>query len=169
MMDFGPQGIVDTISELDQREIKHSGAGMDRNAALAPCFLEKGGISIGVMAGCDVAQISSLYATDKSPGVACLHDPDFLKRIRDLSKTVDFTIVQLHWGQEMCQLPSPTQRSLASQIVDAGANLILGHHPHVLQPIEQIDNVPVAYSLGHLLFSNMFWSGTKTDGEEFVG
>jgi poly-gamma-glutamate synthesis protein (capsule biosynthesis protein) len=114
-----------------------------------------------------VEQSSPLYAGPKTAGVAALKFNSSLARVRDLRSSVDWLIVQLHWGMEMSQLPSPQQRELARKFVDAGADLILGHHPHVLQPFEVIDGVPVAYSLGNFLFSEMYSRGVNIKGQQF--
>jgi len=75
----------------------------------------------------------------------------------------------MHWGTEMAQIPSPRQRHWARQIVRAGADVVLGHHPHVLQPMEIIQGVPVVYSLGNFLFSDSYWRGRGAQGDLFLG
>lgn len=76
----------------------------------------------------------------------------------------DLRIVSLHWGDEYVHIPSPGQRRLAQMLADAGAHLIIGHHPHVLQPVELINNTLVAYSLGNFLFDQDWTDGTRTGG-----
>jgi poly-gamma-glutamate capsule biosynthesis protein CapA/YwtB (metallophosphatase superfamily) len=93
---------------------------------------------------------------------------DCERAVRELRPRVDWLVVQLHWGTELCQLPSPAQRRRARRLVEAGADLILGHHPHVLQPMEMIDGVPVFYSLGNFLFSDMYWRGKGPQGQPFA-
>ncbi len=168
MMDFGPEGLAETCERLDSAGIPHAGAGRNSKAARAPRVLVRDGHTIGLLAYCDVEQESPLYADVSSPGVAPLRSPLCLQQVRELRPLVDWLIVQLHWGTEMAQIPSPVQRDLARQFVDAGADLLLGHHPHVLQPMEIINGVPVIYSLGNFLFSDQYWRGRNDEGEAFV-
>ena len=168
MMDYGPEGLAETCDKLDVAGIAHAGAGDNNGAACAPAILNHNGHTIGLLAYCDVWQVSPLYARERSPGVAPLRVSDCVAQIQELRRQVDWVIVQLHWGQEMAQMPSPEQRAWARSLVDAGADLVLGHHPHVLQPAEIVDGVPVFYSLGDFLFSDMFWSGRNEKDEAFL-
>jgi poly-gamma-glutamate capsule biosynthesis protein CapA/YwtB (metallophosphatase superfamily) len=168
-LDFGAAGLEQTLAALDVVGLPAVGAGPDEASAAAPVILERGGQTIGLLAYCDVPQDSPLYAGPSTPGVARLEPSQAEEAIRDLRRQADWVIVQLHWGEELCQLPSPGQRAIARRLVAAGADVIIGHHPHVLQPMERIDGVPVLYSLGNCLLSDMFWRGRSTDGQSFVG
>lgn len=75
-----------------------------------------------------------------------------LPLIRSLRDSVDFIIVVMHWGKEKEYRPNKTQIAMAHQLVDAGADLIIGHHPHVVQPVRTWKNVPIAYSIGNFVF-----------------
>jgi poly-gamma-glutamate capsule biosynthesis protein CapA/YwtB (metallophosphatase superfamily) len=166
-MDYGPEGMFETIEGLEGAGIAHHGAGHDASAAQAPAILERNGQTIGLLAYCDVSRGSPTYAGPARPGVAALDIDDCCEAIRALRSKVDWVIVQTHWGQEMCRLPSPEQRLQAGRMVAAGAHLILGHHAHILQPCEWIAGVPVFYSLGNFLFSDMYWRGCNSAGEHF--
>lgn len=167
-MDFGEAGLFDTMEVLDHIGVPYVGCGKNLDEALSPKILEVEETTFGFLSFCDVEQTSHLYAEKHKCGVAKL-DAASLGHVRDLAIQVDKTIVQLHWGTEMCRLPTPQQRELARKFVEAGADLIIGHHPHVIQPMEFIDGVPVWYSLGNFTFSDEFWRGVKDDGEKFVG
>ena len=167
-MDFGPSGLADSIRCLNDAGIEHCGGGSDELSARSPSILEIRGQRIAIHGFCDVEQRSPLYAGPQTAGVARLTEEACLHSIRAIREQVDWVILQLHWGQEMSQLPSPAQRALAARLIEAGADVIIGHHPHVLQPVEYIQGKPVAYSLGNFLFSAMFWRGTKPDGERFA-
>ncbi|HVS37579.1 MAG TPA: CapA family protein [Gemmataceae bacterium] len=168
MLDFGPEGLADTRTALDARGMIHVGAGMDLAAASAPAVLHCKGRTIGVVAFCLVEQNSALYAGPTTPGVAPLDVDGAVRRIRELRPRVDWLIVQIHWGVEMSRLPTPEQRRWAARLAEAGADLIVGHHPHVLQPYETIGGVPVFYSLGNFLFSDMYWRGCSKTGDPFL-
>lgn len=167
-MDFGPYGLSETIDRLDAAGVAHVGAGPDEASARAPVILRRGGQRVGILAYCDVRQRAPLYAGLSTPGIAELRPEDCLREIRELRPEVDRLIVQLHWGVEWAQLPSPEQRRVAREFARAGVDLIVGHHPHVLQPMEWLDGVPVFYSLGNFLFSEMYWRGRNTRDEPFV-
>lgn len=85
-----------------------------------------------------------------------------LERLR--AEPADLRIVSLHWGDEYVHTPSPGQRQLARRLAEAGVHLIIGHHPHVLQPVERIGDTLVAYSLGNFLFDQDWTTGTRTGG-----
>lgn len=169
MMDFSDAGLAETLAGLQAVGLPALGAGVDEASAAAPVVLHRRGQSIGLLAYCDVPQRSRLYAGPRTPGVAALDPARAEAAIRQLRRTVDWVVVHLHWGEELCQLPSPGQRALARRLAAAGADLILGHHPHVLQPMERIGEGLVFYSLGNCLFSDMFWRGRQSDGQSFVG
>lgn len=168
MMDFGPDGLAETRDKLDAAGIAHAGAGNDGEAACEPSTLVRNEQTVGLLAYCDVDQDSPLYAAGNRPGVAPLRLPACLHQVRELRPHVDWLVVQVHWGQEMAQIPSPEQRDWARRFADAGADLVLGHHPHVLQPMEIINGVPVFYSLGDFLFSEMYWRGCNEQREDFL-
>jgi len=166
-MDFGPDGLYETTSAIELLGISHVGAGEKLVRANAPIFLEIETQRVVFVSFCDVIQISPLYASANQAGVAPLND-DSVAIVRSLKGQADWIIVQLHWGTEMCQLPSREQRDLAHRFVEAGASAIIGHHPHVIQPLEIIDNAPVWYSLGNFAFSDEFWSGVNERDEPFI-
>lgn len=80
-----------------------------------------------------------------------------IDEIKILSKKSDFVVVVMHWGYEFMNQPSEEQVKIAHQLIDNGANLVIGHHPHVLQPIEQYKKGLIAYSLGNFLFDYTFF------------
>lgn len=167
MMDFGPGGLVDTRRYLDECGVKHCGGGANLAQATAPLIIEHLNQRVGFLSYCDVEQKSPLYADGNQPGVAPWQGESSLESIRRLRNDVEWLIVMFHWGVEMSRLPTVGQRELARQIVSAGADVILGSHPHVMQPIEEIDGKTVAYSLGNFLFSPMYWRGVNASGENF--
>ena len=96
-------------------------------------------------------------ATETDPGVLRTLDPDkYLQVIAEADENTDFTIAFVHWGTENEHMYEASQRELAEKYVEAGADLIIGAHPHVLQGFEYIGEVPVVYSTGN------FWFNSKT-------
>lgn len=89
--------------------------------------------------------------------------------IKDLEDEVDYTVVNMHWGQEYKALSNTTQQSLAHALIDAGADVIIGHHPHWVQEIELYKNRPIFYSLGNFVFDQYFSQPTQESiGVEIV-
>lgn len=166
-MDFGPQGLLDTIQALSDLGIAHVGAGENLEQAQKRLDVLRNKKRVGILSFCDVIQISPLYAEQAGAGVAPLNQ-ESTNLVSKSAEENDWTIVCLHWGSELNCLPSPEQRKNAEKLVDAGADAIVGHHPHVLQPVEVFGNVPVWYSLGNFTFSDEFWNGVNERGEPFV-
>lgn len=157
-LDFGDEGLAETIEVLDEAGIAHVGAGADMEAANAPVVLERGGMSLAFLAYADVPDESGGYpmadwtATGSSPGIAWA-DPERITRdVAALARQHDHVVVLVHSGTEGSDRVDDAQREVAGAAFDAGATLVLGSHPHVLQAIEQDDGQLVAWSLGNFVF-----------------
>ena len=151
VIDFGREGLVDTISVLDEVGILRPGAGSNNAEAYAPRILTlDNGVRVAFVSATAVVPGGFAAGADR-PGVADAKwaTPRVLAAVRAASAGNDVVVVSLHWGVEREPCPTEEQRTLAQQIVEAGADLILGHHPHVLQPIETFDRTVIAYSLGN--------------------
>jgi len=150
--DYGPVGLFDTIRHLDSAGILHVGAGRNRKEAHKPVIVEAKGKRIGFLGYYGGGEAPA--ATRDSAGVARRDLPLIGKDINALrtKDSVDFIVVNLHWGVEKAEEPEPSQVRFARKVVDAGADAIVGHHPHVLQGIECYKSAVIAYSLGNLVF-----------------
>src|SRR5262245_6585694 len=149
--DFGPEALADTLLALDDAGIKHCGAGPDARAARRPVVVEVGGMRVGFLSLMQRYQMyleEQLYATPHHPGPALLRPTRLAKDIGRLRDDVDICVVLPHWGRNYRPLTDLQQR-LAEQIVAAGADLVVGHHPHVPHPVVTVGGVPVLYSLGN--------------------
>ena len=149
--DYGSQGLLDTIYFLDSVGIKHTGAGKTLDEARRPAIFDVKGFRLGYLSYYG----NGTYAADKNkPGVAPRHVRVIAEDIRKLRLELraDMIIVNFHWGVEKALYPSDWQILLAHEVVDLGADLIVGHHPHVLQGIEKYKDGVIAYSLGKFLF-----------------
>ena len=151
VLDFGPVGLADTLSVLDEVNILRPGAGSNNAEAYAPRVLTlDNGIRVAFVSATAVVPGGFAASADR-PGVADAKwaIPRVLAAVRAAAAGNDVVVVSVHWGIERETCPSEDQRALASDLIEAGANLILGHHPHVLQPIETFDRTVIAYSLGN--------------------
>jgi hypothetical protein len=167
-MDYGWQAVQETMHRLAAVGVLTVGAGVDLAAARKPVVVEVRGLSIAVLSYCSVNVGVPLYAAEDRPGVAYA-DPEWIKEdVIKARRDSDIVIVCLHWGDEFVGFPRPEQREMAREILEAGAHLVLGHHPHVLQGIERIGKGVAAYSLGNFVFSDEDWRGTDRKGHSFV-
>ena len=156
IFDYGCEAFEDTCSMLKKKGITWLGAGLDIRGATKPAIMEINGLRVGFLCySWDF--IGSIDATLKTPGVAPLNEKLIIKNVINLKQQVDTVVVSLHWGYERERYPLPYQRKMAHDIVDAGANLILGHHPHVLQGIEEYKNGVIVYSLGNFTFPDFHY------------
>ena len=165
-MDHGESGLFSTMDALDKEGIVHVGAGRDRAEACAPRFLQVAGRRIGFLARSSVIVTARTYADVGRPGVAFLEVEETCQAITRARKECDVLVLLVHWGIEEYLYPSPSQRSDARLFADAGADAILGHHPHVIQGAEFVGHCPVLYSAGNFLFSEFEWTYQTPDGAE---
>ena len=164
MMDYGPEGLASTIDTLTKNNIPFVGAGRNSQEASAPFIIKKNGMKIAFLARSSVIVASPCYATPERAGVSFFEIEQTKKDIKSCKELSDIIILFIHWGLEHYHYPTPTQRELARELTLAGADLIIGHHPHVLQGIETIGKNLVAYSLGNFFFNDVPWSFLDEDG-----
>jgi hypothetical protein len=158
MMDYGEAGLFNTVDALDSAGIYHVGAGGFKEEACAPLFLNIKEKRIAFLARTSVIVTSPSYAETKKPGVAFLDIEETKETIKICRSQSEIVILLMHWGLEDYSYPSPGQREIANELIGAGADIILGHHPHVLQGLEFIKNGLAAYSLGNFLFDEFEWT-----------
>jgi hypothetical protein len=165
MMDYGEVGLLSTINSLELAGLSYVGAGRNITEACKPLFIDVVGKRLAFLARTSVIVSSPSYATESQAGVAYLDVSETIENIENSKKEADYVILVIHWGLEEYSYPSPKQRMLAKEFLTAGADLILGHHPHVLQGIENIDGRLVAYSLGNFLFDEIEWRFVDKEGQ----
>ena len=155
-VDYGPAALMDTIKNLKKAGIKVAGGGRDFAAAHTPALVKtKAGATIGFL-GYDDVIWPGYAATATQPGIAqAVTDMEQVKKdIRELAQKVDFVVVAFHWGFEYHHYPIAQQTSEAHAAIDAGADLVIGHHPHVLQGFEAYHGRLIAYRLGDFVFDH---------------
>lgn len=164
MMDFGADGLFSTMDTLQKSNIEYLGAGENLQEATKPLIKLLKGIKIAFLARTAVSVSSPSYAARETAGVAFLDVGETEQRIRECKQNADRVILLMHWGIENYNYPSPSQRRLAKRLINAGADIILGHHPHVLQGVEKIGSGLAVYSLGNFIFNDIAWSFRGEDG-----
>ncbi len=157
--DWGRESYTDTLARLKENRIKYTGGGMNETEAEEPIIIEKYGVKIGFLAFSDVGPNWMKATTDKA-GLLLASNPRFNEIIQNASQKVDHLVVSFHWGDEYKTIHNARQEYLAHKAVDAGAKLIIGHHPHVAQDVEVYQNSYIAYSLGNFIFDQAFSTNT---------
>jgi poly-gamma-glutamate synthesis protein (capsule biosynthesis protein) len=151
--DYGPVALRDTITNLDKAGLAHAGAGVNPSAAFKPAIIERNGAKIAYLSYSQIGP-SNFVATTRSPGTAYTMNLSTVKsQIAAAKKQADYVIVSFHWGVEKASSPSSTQVRFGRGAIDAGADAVLSHHPHVIQGVEYYKGKVIAYSLGNFVFS----------------
>ncbi len=166
-LDYGIPAFEDTLDLLDQRGIGHAGGGRDAAAAHAPLIVEQNGLSIAFLgyvlpfSGRPAFNTRQWAATAERPGLA-LGSPEVVAREVALARaSADVVLVMVHGGIEYSRRPSKAQRNFARAAIDAGAALVIGHHPHVLHGYQRGSATLVAYSIGNFVFD--YFTGRPND------
>lgn len=151
IMDYGKIGLEDTIRFLDANNIAHVGAGRNIEEACKPMRITENGKIINIFNyGWNVEE--TIYANKNEAGCAPRQEEIILSNI--LLNKDEKNIAIMHWGFEYNKYPMPYDISLAHKMVDAGYDLIIGHHPHVIQPMEQYREKEIFYSIGNFYMSS---------------
>ncbi len=156
--DYGEDAFLDTLDTLAEMEMPYVGAGRNLEEAASPVYFIAGDIKIAIVSATQIERLDNpdtKGATDETPGVfRCLDPAKLLEVVQEAKENSDFVIVYIHWGTENTAEIDWIQRDQAPKIADAGADLIIGDHPHCLQPIEYVNGIPVVYSLGNFWFNS---------------
>lgn len=156
-LDFGVDALLDTCTVLDGARILHAGAGADLAEAKKPVETEISGQRIAVIGATRVVPDYRWTALDDRPGMLSAYESvseALLEEIRVQKQAGKLTAVYVHWGIERDEKPQEYQRAMAKQYIDAGADIVIGSHPHVLQGIEYYRGKPIVYSLGNFVFGS---------------
>jgi len=153
-LDFGTEALEDTFATLDGAGILYAGAGDTKERAEALQIIEVNGQTFGFLAATRVIPVSQWNVEFRQPGLFATYDDTRLVECIEAAKEeCDFLTVYVHWGIEREAYPQDYQTSIAKNCFEAGADLVIGAHPHVLQGIEFINGKPVFYSLGNYIFA----------------
>jgi poly-gamma-glutamate synthesis protein (capsule biosynthesis protein) len=154
VLDYGKDALLDTFTTLDGAGIDYTGAGTSVEDASKLLTYEINGKTYGILAASRVIPVGSWNVENSQPGVFCTYDPTLLvEKIKAAKETCDYVFVCVHWGVEHTDELTDYQQSMAHQFVDAGADAVIGAHPHVLQGIEYYEGKPIFYSLGNFIFN----------------
>lgn len=154
MWDYGKEALEDTLVHLADAGIGTTGAGYDEADAHRPFIQEVNGVKVALLAYSDFSN---------NPAIASSRDSERMKQdIASAKAIADIVVASFHWGDEYKTVHNKRQEQLAYIAVDAGADLIIGHHPHSVQDDEWRNNSYIAYSLGNFVFDQNFSEETST-------
>ncbi len=190
---YGRQAVLNTLATLDAANIKHCGVGIDLEEARRPALVERAGVRFGFLsytsvfwpvghaAERDAPGVATIKATTAyqpgsralempgvSPVIVTTPDPSELAAmemdIKNLRDRVDIMVVSCHWGVSGSSQVQDYQRAIGRAAISAGADIVMGHHPHVIQGIELWQGRPIFYSLGNFVFDWERMRGKHLDG-----
>ena len=152
MNDYGGPALLDTVRILRENGIACAGAGSDSAEAHQEVVLERRGLTIAFLAYNSFVNVRTRPASRGAPGVALFDRRAAARAIERLKRRCDAVVVSMHWGLDFTEHPVPFQMEHAREMIDRGARVVVGHHPHLLQGIERYGRGIIAYSLGDFVF-----------------
>ncbi|OHA80877.1 MAG: hypothetical protein A2675_02170 [Candidatus Yonathbacteria bacterium RIFCSPHIGHO2_01_FULL_51_10] len=157
--DYGGDAYTDTLALLDSVGIGHAGGGMDHAGAHTPVIRTVNGTRFAFLGYTNLIP-RGVTTVDAHPAVAFLDIEAVKQDIAAAKQAADVVIVSYHWGEEYKTAHNAWQEDIAHQTIDAGAALVIGHHPHVVEEVEQYHGGYIAYSLGNFVFDQNFSADT---------
>lgn len=152
--DWSSAAFRDTLGRLEEANMLFTGAGHTYTEAITPVVIERSDIKIAFLGMSDVGP-EWMKATADTPGILLASDPKLADIVKNAKEAGDFLVVSIHWGDEY-KPHTARQEMLAHKLIDAGADLVVGHHPHVAQDVEEYKDGLIIYSLGNFVFDQYF-------------
>jgi poly-gamma-glutamate synthesis protein (capsule biosynthesis protein) len=161
IFDYGREAMEDSFKRLKEAKIDYLGGGFNEKEACSPIIKEIGKTKIAFLAFSNLG--TPLWAaSEKKSGICWLEKEKMERIINEIKKKADIVVVSFHYGEEYFSKPTQFQISISHSAIDSGANLVIGHHPHFVQPIEKYKSGWIAYSLGNFVFDQKFSKETMT-------
>ncbi len=162
-LDYGPEALLDSIENIEAAGIAAVGAGLDAADAHAPALFELNGWTVAVVGFGGVVPSANWIATESSPGMADGDTiPTMVAAVEAADAVADLVVVTIHWGFELQSGPPEDDVARAHAMIDAGADVIFGHHPHRLNALETYEGKPIAWSLGNFVWPRLSAAGSDT-------
>jgi poly-gamma-glutamate capsule biosynthesis protein CapA/YwtB (metallophosphatase superfamily) len=159
--DYGPVALLDTVRGIERLGMKAVGAGRNLRRALKPQIVERLGLRVAFVGFSEVAPVEFAASADRA-GTAWATPEAVTAAVHRARRRADVVVATFHWGVEKAATESAAQQALATAAADAGAQLVIGAHPHVLQPLRRQGSAVVAYSLGNFVFGAVSDETTAT-------
>lgn len=161
--DYGKEALVDGRANLIAAGVAPVGAGADAEEAGAPAIFEVNGWTVAVLGFGGVYPSTEWFATDEQPGMRNGDDiVSMVDAVERADRSADIVVVEIHWGVELDTQPRPADVERARAMINAGADVIFGHHAHRLQPFEMVDGAVVFWGLGNFVWPRMSTAGSTT-------
>ncbi len=161
--DRGVEGLLDSIDNVASAGIAPVGVGSNVDEATAPAIIEVDGWTVAVLGMGGVVPGDGWLATEDSPGMASGDDLDqMVSSVKAADELADVVVVTIHWGRELVTDPDVLDRARAEAMIEAGADVVFGHHPHRLGSMEMIGNAPVFWTLGNFIWPRLSDAGATT-------
>lgn len=154
ILDYGPIAMQDTLNTLDSAKIARAGAGINLEEARRPAFITTPDGTKLAFLSYSLVYPEIFWASKTRPGTPYGDPAYFVPDIQKAKTMADYVIVSFHWSDELQYYPSDYQKSYGRKCIDAGASVVIGHHPHVLQGLEVYKKGLIAYSLGNFVFGS---------------
>lgn len=153
--DWGLRAMIDTWQHIRDAGMVSVGGGMTRYEAYAPAFIDVKGVRVGYVA---FSQFGKGYmaAGTSTPGIAIISERAVIDGVRAAKEGADIVVVSFHFGDEYEPTQNAYQERMATLAIDTGAHVVVGHHPHVAQPLVFYNGGVIAYSLGNFVFDQSF-------------
>jgi len=152
-LDYGADGLAQTVETLDAAGIQHAGAGANLMAARQPAMFQIDGQRVAILAY-SITLPDNFYAEENKAGTAFGHEEQVRDDVIAARMQADIVLVSFHWGQEGKTELREYQTHLGHLAIDSGASAVIGHHPHILQGIERYKDGLILYSLGNFTFGS---------------
>lgn len=156
--DYGEEAFLDTLSTLENLRMPYVGAGRNLNEAAAPAYFHVQDMTVAIVNSTQIERLDNpdtKGATQDTAGVfRCFDQTKLLEVLKSAKQNADYVILYIHWGTENETQPDWLQTDRIADLSAAGADLIVGDHPHCLQPFTHTGSTMVAYSLGNFLFTS---------------
>ena len=160
--DWGDEAMYDTFTILREARVQYVGAGVNSRDAYEPRFVNVGDTTVGFVAFSDIYGMYRKSVYKNKPKLALLTQQYVREGITDAREEADIVIVSIHFGEEYQTEPNERQKEFARAAIDAGADVVIGHHPHSVQPVERYKDGIIAYSVGNFIFDQNFSKETQT-------
>jgi len=157
--DYGRVAFTDTLDNLVSAGISYIGGGHNESETHAGVIKKVGETNVGFLAYTNLLP-KSLLASGNNAGLAILDENKMVEDIRVMKTQVSLVVVSFHWGEEYQTIHNALQERIAREAIDAGADLIIGHHPHVVEDVGQYKGKYIVYSLGNFIFDQNWSVGT---------
>ncbi len=154
--DYDREAFKQTMEILREKEIAYTGGGFDKKEAHSPSVsLLKDGTRVGFL-GYTEFLYPYAFAEESRSGITVFSEENMKRDIEEAKRDIDFLVVTFHYGDEYRKEPNERQQFISRKAIDYGADIVIGHHPHVTQPVEEYKGKYIAYSLGNFVFDQYF-------------